>query len=59
MGNVYQVGNEFIREERLNDISDSVLEILKKEKQSYQINKTILKHCIDRLEKEVNSTIFR
>lgn len=58
MGMIYQNGNEIIREEELEKVADEILSLLKIKKRTYQMNKFILKYAIDKLEREVNTTIF-
>jgi len=59
VGEIVKIGNETLRKEELDNISAKILEVLKNEKRTYQINKSILIYCLDKLEKEVNSIIFR
>lgn len=58
MAEVFQIGNETIRKEELDNISKEILDILKKERRTYQFNKSILRYCIERLDQDMKSTIF-
>ncbi len=59
MGEILKIGNEFIRKEELDKVSDDVLALLRKEKRTYLFNKSILKNCLDKLDVEQNSKIFQ
>lgn len=59
MGEILKIGNEFIRKEELDKLSNDVLALLKKEKRTYLFNKSILKTCLDKLDVEQNSKIFQ
>lgn len=58
MGEIIKIGDEIIRKEELDNISEKILEELKSKRRTYQMNKSILKYCLEKLEKEVNSIIF-
>ena len=59
MGAMFETGNETIREEEMEKMADEVLILLKTKKRTYQMNKSILKYAIDKLEREANTIIFQ
>lgn len=59
MVEVYEIDGQIICEKALNDAVQDVLNLMKKEKRTYLMNKTILKHAIGKLEQEQNSIIFQ
>lgn len=58
MGEIIKIGHETIRYEELERVSQKILNILKEEKRTYRVNKSILKYSIDKLEREIEATIF-
>lgn len=59
MGAIFETGNETIRQEEMEKMADEVLILLKTKKRTYQMNKSILKYAIDKLEREANTIIFQ
>ena len=59
MGAIFETGNETIRKEEMEKMADEVLILLKTKKRTYQMNKSILKYAIDKLEREANTIIFQ
>ena len=58
MGEIIQIGNETIRYEELERVSQKILNILKEEKRTYRVNKSILKYSIEKLDNEIETIIF-
>ncbi len=52
MGQIYQVGNQYINEKSLENEVQKILEVLRKEKRTYSMNIFLLKETIKFLEKE-------
>lgn len=63
MGQVFQVGDQYIDEETLKKERQKILDILKEEKRTYSMNIFILKETIAYLEDETkelaNTKIFQ
>lgn len=63
MGKVFEVGDEYIREDDVKDEINDILNILRNKKRTYSMNIFLLKRTIDFLEnkvqEEVNSKIFQ
>ena len=63
MGKVFEIGDDYIREEDVKDEINDILNILRNKKRTYSMNIFLLKRTIDFLEnkvqEEVNSKIFQ
>ena len=63
MGKVFEVGDEYIREDDVKDEINDILNTLRNKKRTYSMNIFLLKRTIDFLEnkvqEEVNSKIFQ
>lgn len=55
---MHKIGNKYYSTEKLEEKSNRILEILKKEEQPYQVNKVILLRCIEKLDEDFNIKIF-
>ena len=63
MGKVFEIGEEYIREDDVKDEINDILNVLRNKKRTYSMNIFLLKRTIDFLEnkvqEEVNSKIFQ
>lgn len=46
---LYEIGNSFVKAEYIEKITNEILEILKKEKQTYAVDKFVLENAIKKL----------
>ncbi len=58
MGEIVQINGEYVSMEKIDELKSEILTFLKSKKQTYAVNKSVLKYALEQLEKEVNSIVF-